>query len=159
MYRVTQKDWIWEPTIINKTASIASLIYTKVLWDWPPSTSLRGSPRRRFCRKRMEKRNSEPIFQNIDYHIIKLEQSLKKKCKLTLLKHARTRGTPSLGPSMPGMKSIRGPIQLKGLTIVNSKPFSAPSAANNPISVRQKSRHENWTYTKVKQIKKRNSSP
>jgi len=37
---------------------------------------------------------------------------------------------------MPGMKSIRGPIQLKGLTIVNSKPFSAPSAANNHTSVR-----------------------
>jgi hypothetical protein len=26
------------------------------------------------------------------------------------------------------MKSILGPIQLKGLTIVNSRPFSAPSA-------------------------------
>lgn len=47
----------------------------------------------------------------------------------TLLKHARTLGTPSLGPSMPGMKSILGPIQLKGLTMVNSRPFSAPSAA------------------------------
>jgi len=34
---------------------------------------------------------------------------------------------------MPGMKSIRGPIQLKGLTIVNSNPFSAPSAVNNTI--------------------------
>ena len=51
--------------------------------------------------------------------------------KLTLLKHARTLGTPSLGPSMPGMKSILGPIQLKGLTMVNSRPFSAPSAVNN----------------------------
>lgn len=54
----------------------------------------------------------------------------------TLLKHARTRGTPSLGPSIPGMKSILGPIQLNGLTIVNSKPFSAPSAVNNHMSVR-----------------------
>jgi hypothetical protein len=27
------------------------------------------------------------------------------------------------------MKSILGPIQLKGLTMVNSSPFSAPSAA------------------------------
>ncbi|MFS7989523.1 hypothetical protein Hanom_Chr11g01047931 [Helianthus anomalus] len=43
--------------------------------------------------------------------------------------HARTLGTPSLGPSIPGMKSILGPIQLKGLTMVNSRPFSAPSAA------------------------------
>lgn len=51
------------------------------------------------------------------------------KSRLTLLKHARTLGTPSLGPSMPGMKSILGPIQLKGLTMVNSSPFSAPSAA------------------------------
>ena len=51
--------------------------------------------------------------------------------KLTLLKHARTLGTPSLGPSMPGMKSILGPLQLKGLTMVNSRPFSAPSAVNN----------------------------
>ncbi len=49
----------------------------------------------------------------------------------TLLKHARTLGTPSVGPSMPGMKSIMGPIQLKGLTIVNSRPFSAPSAVIN----------------------------
>ncbi|PON39579.1 hypothetical protein TorRG33x02_342330 [Trema orientale] len=48
----------------------------------------------------------------------------------TLLKHARTLGTPSLGPSIPGMKSILGPIQLKGLTMVNSRPFSAPSAIN-----------------------------
>lgn len=48
----------------------------------------------------------------------------------TLLKQANTLGTPSLGPSMPGMKSILGPIQLKGLTMVNSKPFSAPSAVN-----------------------------
>ena len=52
-----------------------------------------------------------------------------KKVQLTLLKHARTLGTPSLGPSMPGMKSILGPIQLKGLTMVNSRSFSAPSAA------------------------------
>jgi len=35
----------------------------------------------------------------------------------SLLEHDRTRGTPSLGPSMPGMKSIRGPIQLKGLQL------------------------------------------
>lgn len=53
------------------------------------------------------------------------------KLEHTLLKHARTLGTPSLGPSMPGMKSILGPIQLKGLTMVNSRPFSAPSAAIN----------------------------
>lgn len=52
----------------------------------------------------------------------------------TLLKHAKTLGTPSLGPSMPGMKSILGPIQLKGLTIVKSRPFSAPSAAFNKKS-------------------------
>lgn len=50
------------------------------------------------------------------------------KAQLTLLKHARTLGTPSLGPSIPGIKSILGPIQLKGLTMVNSRPFSAPSA-------------------------------
>jgi hypothetical protein len=49
----------------------------------------------------------------------------------TLLKHARTLGTPSVGPSMPGMKSIMGPIQLKGLTIVNSRPFSTPSTVIN----------------------------
>jgi hypothetical protein len=49
----------------------------------------------------------------------------------TLLKQAKTRGTPSLGPSTPGIKSILGPIQLKGLTIVNSRPFSAPSAGEN----------------------------
>ena len=47
---------------------------------------------------------------------------------LTLLKQAKTRGTPSLGPSTPGMKSILGPIQLKGLTMENLRPFSAPSA-------------------------------
>lgn len=47
----------------------------------------------------------------------------------TVLKHARTRGTPSAGPSIPGMKSIRGPIQLKGRTMVKFKPFSAPSPA------------------------------
>jgi hypothetical protein len=51
-----------------------------------------------------------------------------EKIRLTLLKQARTRGTPSLGPSTPGIKSILGPIQLKGLTMVNSSPFSAPSA-------------------------------
>ena len=60
-----------------------------------------------------------------------------KEIELTLLKHARTLGTPSLGPSMPGMKSILGPIQLKGLTIVNSRPFSAPSAANNKKEVKK----------------------
>ena len=49
---------------------------------------------------------------------------------LTLLKHARTLGTESWGPSTPGMKSMRGPIQLNGLTIENSTPFSAPSAVN-----------------------------
>lgn len=31
---------------------------------------------------------------------------------ITLLKQAKTLGTPSLGPSTPGMKSILGPIQL-----------------------------------------------
>ncbi|PON53403.1 hypothetical protein PanWU01x14_202850 [Parasponia andersonii] len=53
-----------------------------------------------------------------------------KNSQRTLLKHARTLGTPSLGPSIPGIKSILGPIQLKGLTMVNSRPFSAPSAIN-----------------------------
>lgn len=54
-----------------------------------------------------------------------------KHSGLTLLKHAKTLGTPSLGPSMPGIKSILGPIQLKGLTMVKSRPFSAPSAGRN----------------------------
>lgn len=53
------------------------------------------------------------------------------KIALTLLKQARTLGTPSAGPSIPGIKSILGPIQLKGLTIVNSRPFSAPSAVTD----------------------------
>lgn len=48
--------------------------------------------------------------------------------QITLLKQARTLGTPSVGPSIPGMKSILGPIQLKGLTMVNLRPCSAPSA-------------------------------
>jgi len=58
----------------------------------------------------------------------------------TLLKHARTLGTPSVGPSMLGMKSILGPIQLKGLTIVNSRPFSTPPAVIN------KTRSQNINY-------------
>lgn len=61
---------------------------------------------------------------------IQVLRSTKKRSSHTLLKQANTLGTPSLGPSMPGMKSILGPIQLNGLTIVNSKPFSAPSAVN-----------------------------
>lgn len=52
---------------------------------------------------------------------------------LTLLKQANTRGTESLGPSTPGMKSMRGPIQLNGLTMENSTPFSAPSAATDDV--------------------------
>lgn len=39
-------------TIINITASIASLMYIKVLWDSPPSTSFKGSPLKRFCFKK-----------------------------------------------------------------------------------------------------------
>lgn len=58
-------------------------------------------------------------------------QKTKQKNTHTLLKQANTLGTPSLGPSIPGIKSILGPIQLKGLTMVNSKPFSAPSAAKH----------------------------
>lgn len=58
----------------------------------------------------------------------KQEEEAPKKCwRITLLKHARTRGIESLGPSMPGMKSMRGPIQLNGRTMVNFIPFSAPS--------------------------------
>nr|GMD25459.1 hypothetical protein TorRG33x02_342330 [Ipomoea batatas] len=57
------------------------------------------------------------------------------RLKRLLLKHANTLGTPSLGPSMPGMKSILGPIQLKGLTMVNSSPFSAPSARSTSQSI------------------------
>ena len=49
----------------------------------------------------------------------------------TFLKQAKTRGTPSLGPSVSGMKSIIGPVQLKGLTTVNSKSFSKSSAGGN----------------------------
>lgn len=50
----------------------------------------------------------------------------------TVLKQAKTLGTPSLGPSTPGIKSMRGPIQLKGLTTVHLSPFSAPSPAKKP---------------------------
>lgn len=63
--------------------------------------------------------------------------------KHTLLKQARTLGTPSLGPSIPGMKSILGPIQLKGLTMVNSRPFSAPSAAKKAKVMRGEF-HGDW---------------
>lgn len=61
----------------------------------------------------------------------KPKQETNRSNEHTLLKQARTLGTPSLGPSMPGMKSILGPIQLKGLTIVKSSPFSAPSAVKH----------------------------
>ena len=77
------------------------------------------------------------VSKEILHNIVKgntvksLKQTGSQRSKLTehtLLKQARTLGTPSLGPSMPGMKSILGPIQLNGLTIVKSIPFSAPSA-------------------------------
>jgi hypothetical protein len=51
-FKMKGKGSISERTIINITASIASFIYTKVLWDSPPSTSLSGSRRRRFCNKK-----------------------------------------------------------------------------------------------------------
>jgi len=60
--------------------------------------------------------------------------------KLTLLKQANTLGTLSLGPSIPGIKSMRGPIQLNGLTIVNSRSFSAPSAAKTKKGFQSNSR-------------------
>ena len=54
-----------------------------------------------------------------------------KILKLTLLKHGRTLGTTSLGPSMLGIKSILGPIQLKGFMMLNSRPCSTPYTIKN----------------------------
>lgn len=99
----------------------------KVLCDSPPSTSFKGSRLKRFWEEgTLEDEN----MRLTSGHLIQVLKSIKEKSTHTLLKQANTLGTPSLGPSMPGMKSILGPIQLNGLTIVNSKPFSAPSAVN-----------------------------
>ena len=76
----------------------------------------------------------EQDFSSVVCSAFSILQAVKNNVRcLTLLKQAKTRGTESWGPSTPGMKSMRGPIQLNGLTIVNSKPFSAPSPAKqNP---------------------------
>ena len=54
-----------------------------------------------------------------------------KILKLTLLKHGRTLGMTSLKPSMLGIKSILGPIQLKAFMMLNSRPCSTPSTIKN----------------------------
>ena len=71
---------------------------------------------------------------------------------LTLPKQAKTQGIDSLGPSTPGMKSMRGPIRLNGWTVVNSTPFSALSAAhrrNLAQSSQQSIVHNLFAWTKT----------